>query len=146
HATPPRVGALGMKRVALPFLSIASGVALFAGMLNATTSNGPSIARLGLASLPPLRAPIPAAATPLVVATPKHTDISTGNVEGALAVATSPPTMPTVTIVATRRDDREKARRTIRNGAAGTYIGEILQERDSSIARWADRRGVPLTV
>lgn len=43
-------------------------------------------------------------------------------------------------------DDPAAVRRKIRNGSAGTYIGDILQERDSALARWADRRGVPLTV
>jgi len=43
-------------------------------------------------------------------------------------------------------DDPAEVRRKIRNGSAGTYIGDILEERDSSLARWADRHGVPLTV
>jgi predicted Zn-dependent protease len=34
----------------------------------------------------------------------------------------------------------------LRDGEAGTYIGDILRERDSSLARWPDRGGVPLTV
>jgi predicted Zn-dependent protease len=34
----------------------------------------------------------------------------------------------------------------LKHGAHGTYIGEILAERDSSLVRWADRHGVPLTV
>jgi predicted Zn-dependent protease len=34
----------------------------------------------------------------------------------------------------------------VRDGEAGTYIGEILGERDSSLARWPDRHGIPLSV
>ena len=45
-----------------------------------------------------------------------------------------------------RADARIAARRRLRKEAAGTYIGDILDERDSSVARWADRDGVPLTV
>lgn len=44
--------------------------------------------------------------------------------------------------VASLRDDddeRERARETIRMGESGTYIGEILRARDSSLARWRDR-------
>jgi hypothetical protein len=37
-------------------------------------------------------------------------------------------------------------RRRVRSEQAGTYIADILLERDSALARWPDRRGVPLTV
>jgi Matrixin len=37
-------------------------------------------------------------------------------------------------------------RRRVRSEQAGTYIGDILLERDSALARWPDRQGVPLTV
>ena len=45
-------------------------------------------------------------------------------------------------------DDRERAavRRRLRRGEQGTYIGEILRLRDSSLARWPDREDRPLTV
>ncbi|MDB4906787.1 MAG: peptidase and matrixin and adamalysin [Gemmatimonadetes bacterium] len=46
-------------------------------------------------------------------------------------------------------DDRRKLddiRRRLRSGAAGTYIDEILLSRDSSLARWPERRRAPLTV
>lgn len=43
-------------------------------------------------------------------------------------------------------DDREGIRRTLRQGETGTYISEILIERDSALARWPDRRGNPLKV
>ncbi len=39
-----------------------------------------------------------------------------------------------------------EVRRRVQNESAGTYIGDILAERDSSLARWPDRSGVPLTV
>lgn len=47
---------------------------------------------------------------------------------------------------APRRDDREGIRRALRSGESGTYISEILIERDSALARWPDRRGTPLRV
>jgi hypothetical protein len=37
-------------------------------------------------------------------------------------------------------------RRRVLTEQAGTYIADILLERDSALARWPDRRGVPLTV
>lgn len=45
-------------------------------------------------------------------------------------------------------DDNSRAavRRRLRSGEAGTYIGEILRARDSSLARWPDRRDRPLSV
>src|ERR1051326_8706277 len=39
-----------------------------------------------------------------------------------------------------------EVRRRVRSEGAGTYIGDILRERDSALARWPDRKGVPLTV
>ena len=52
-----------------------------------------------------------------------------------------------VTAVATPiRDDRGEVLRRLRHGAHGTYISEILLERDSTLVRWADRRWIPLTV
>jgi hypothetical protein len=46
------------------------------------------------------------------------------------------------------RDDRERLaiRRRLRSKAPGTYIGEMLALRDSSLARWPDRRDKPLSV
>jgi hypothetical protein len=63
---------------------------------------------------------------------------SAGNVARAIA---------SVTAVATPvKDDRGEVLRRLKHGAHGTYINEILLERDSSLVRWADRHGVPLTV
>jgi Matrixin len=42
--------------------------------------------------------------------------------------------------------DNEEIWRRIRQGAPGTYIHEILVERDSSLARWPERRVNPLRV
>lgn len=46
------------------------------------------------------------------------------------------------------RDDRTRAavRNRLRRSQAGTYISEILVGRDSALARWPDRKGVPLRV
>jgi hypothetical protein len=41
---------------------------------------------------------------------------------------------------------RTKVRRRIAERGVGTYIGEMLAERDSALARWPDRRGAPLRV
>lgn len=43
-------------------------------------------------------------------------------------------------------DERELIRKQIRQYQSGTYISEILHARDSALARWRDRRGVPLKV
>lgn len=44
--------------------------------------------------------------------------------------------------------EREKAevRRRLSESSNGTYIGEMLAERDSALARWPDRHGKPLRV
>ena len=41
---------------------------------------------------------------------------------------------------------REVVRRTLAEHASGTYIGEMLGERDSALARWHDRDGEALVV
>src|SRR5262245_59608225 len=45
-------------------------------------------------------------------------------------------------------DDRNVAaiRQRVRDAEAGTYIAEIIRERDSALVRWPDRVGAPLTV
>jgi predicted Zn-dependent protease len=43
-------------------------------------------------------------------------------------------------------DTPEDVRRRLAAGSAGTYIGEMLAERDSSLARWPDRADNPLAV
>ena len=42
--------------------------------------------------------------------------------------------------------DIEDVRRRLREGAAGTYVNELLLRRDSALARWPDRRKRPLRV
>jgi len=42
--------------------------------------------------------------------------------------------------------DRAAVRRKLRRDEQGTYISEILEQRDSSLARWPDRGDRPLTV
>lgn len=53
----------------------------------------------------------------------------------------------TADVVAAPHDDKHvDLLRRIRRSGAGTYINDILLERDSALARWPDRRGKPLTV
>jgi Matrixin len=47
---------------------------------------------------------------------------------------------------APREDKRAGLLRRIRQSEEGTYINDILRERDSALVRWPDRRGKPLTV
>lgn len=42
--------------------------------------------------------------------------------------------------------DIEDVRRRLREGAPGTYVNELLLQRDSALARWPDRRKRPLRV
>lgn len=82
----------------------------------------------------------PAAPAP-VRAPSAHRVVSAGNVM---------PTVDTVAVTYVTADDgeaiREEVRRQIRRASTGTYIGEMLAERDSSLARWPDRHGIPLQV
>jgi hypothetical protein len=68
----------------------------------------------------------------------RHTNVASGTVARALAIVAPALTGP--------EDDREEIRRKVRDAEASTYIADILHERDSSLARWADRNGIPLTV
>ncbi len=67
-----------------------------------------------------------------------HSGSAAGSIARALAVVA-----PSVVV---GRDDYLDARRRLQDSAAGTYIGDILLERDSTLARWPDRHGVPLKV
>jgi hypothetical protein len=78
---------------------------------------------------------------PAVDATAPATSLHSGSAEGTIglvlaAVASSDPI----------DDEHAELRRRVHDSEAGTYIGEILRERDSSLARWPDRHGIPLTV
>ena len=64
----------------------------------------------------------------------RHNDVSSGAIARAFAV------------VSNLGDDHADVMRRVRDAEPGTYIGDILRERDSSLARWPDRHGVPLTV
>lgn len=68
----------------------------------------------------------------------RHSDVSSGTIARALAIVTAPLAAPD--------DDRDDIIRRVRDGEAGTYIGDILRLRDSSLARWPDRNEKPLTV
>jgi hypothetical protein len=68
----------------------------------------------------------------------RHSDVSSGAIARALAVVAP--------LAKLGDDDRADVIRRVRDGEAGTYIGDILRERDSSLARWPDRHGIPLTV
>ena len=48
--------------------------------------------------------------------------------------------------VAERERIKAAVRRRLAEREHGTYIGEMLAERDSALARWPDRRGKPLTI
>jgi hypothetical protein len=56
-----------------------------------------------------------------------------------------PADAPVVEELATARDV-EEIRRLLREGSAGTYVNELLLQRDSALARWPDRRLRPLRV
>lgn len=45
-----------------------------------------------------------------------------------------------------RKREKAEVRRRLAEGGDGTYIYEMLAERDSALARWPDRHGRPLTV
>lgn len=75
-------------------------------------------------------------AAPLPV---RHSMIASGTLARAIAAVVTPTTH-------TNDDQGAAILRRLREAESGTYIGDILAERDSSIARWADRQGKPLTV
>jgi Matrixin len=68
----------------------------------------------------------------------EHTRVSTGTIAHAFSVITP--------ARGHADDERAATRRRIRDAQAGTYIGDVLAGRDSSLSRWPDRHGIPLTV
>lgn len=92
---------------------------------------------LGATLLGAIRVSAPA---PDVPARARHIGMSGGTVARALAAV----------IPSSRRrtndDDHADVKRRVRANEAGTYIGEIIRGRDSALARWPDRHGIPLTV
>lgn len=119
-----------MKRAALSLLSLAVGMI-----------------PLGLAHQ--ANRPVPAASLAAAERAPsvdsgesRHTSVVGGAISEVVADVT-PVMLPAID---TRDEEREAARRRLRDGSAGTYINDILLERDSSVAHWPDRKGAPLTV
>jgi hypothetical protein len=47
---------------------------------------------------------------------------------------------------AEREHEKAEVRRRLAERGSGTYIGEMLAERDSALARWPERSGRPLTI
>jgi hypothetical protein len=69
-----------------------------------------------------------------------RTGVGRTNRRGSLAAE------PALRSSALPRRDVEAIRRRIREGEPGTYIGEILLDHDSALARWPDRSAKPLKV
>ncbi|HEX4684168.1 MAG TPA: matrixin family metalloprotease [Gemmatimonadaceae bacterium] len=106
-----------MKRAVIPFLSLALGICV-----------------LGAFQSSPIAEPKPV----------RHVGISSGALARMLAAVTAMPSRGNDDH--DDNDDHTAARRRLLEGQAGTYIGDILLERDSSLARWPDREGMPLSV
>ncbi|MDB4877024.1 MAG: peptidase and matrixin and adamalysin [Gemmatimonadetes bacterium] len=90
---------------------------------------------LGSILLGAARKPILGYADPFPV---RHRGIAGGTIARALAIVSPSKHVDDDEVMAVRRRLLEHQ--------GGTYIGEILLERDSSLARWPDRAGTPLTV
>jgi hypothetical protein len=74
-------------------------------------------------------------ASSVVRATPTRTNVASG---GAVARELTPKAAAAARKAAVRRQLTERG--------GGTYIGEMVVERDSALARWRDQKGVPLMV
>jgi hypothetical protein len=75
-------------------------------------------------------------ASSVVRPAPKRTDVASS---GAVARELAPR-------AAELARSKAAVRRQLAERGAGTYIGEMVAERDSSLARWHDLKGVPLRV
>lgn len=93
----------------------------------------PRFARLLAGSAAFAVAAIPA--TSVVRPAPTRTDLASG---GAVARELTPRDAEAARKAAVRRQLAERG--------GGTYIGEMVVERDSALARWRDQNGVPLKV
>ena len=91
-----------------------------------------SLSRLAAGSIAALLAIIPLAASTSRV-THGRTSVASS---GAVGRPLLEPVMP----------GTDDVRRRLAEKAQGTYIGEMLAERDSALARWPDRAGDPLVV
>ena len=91
---------------------------------------------LGVSLLSVLRASTTRAAAPL----PVRYDATAAGMIARRLVDTSDVVMPP------REDKHGEVLQRIRRSQEGTYISDILLERDSALARWPDRHGRPLTV
>ena len=112
-----------MKRVALSLFSLGLGCSLL-GAIRKSPAAGP---------------PLPA----------RHADSAAGTIAAgtlARAWAAVVPAAEAMPVKDPADEDRAELRRKVRREQAGTYITDILLERDSSVTRWPDRHGVPLTV
>jgi hypothetical protein len=69
-----------------------------------------------------------------------------GTASGAIGRALTRIAPPFVETEKTDERDVAAIRQRVKDGEAGTYIGDILRERDSALVRWPDRTGTPLTV
>jgi hypothetical protein len=78
---------------------------------------------------------------PVASATTRHDGTASGAIGRALERIA-----PSIVVGKTEDRDVEAIRRRVKDGEAGTYIGDILRERDSALVRWPDRTGTPLTV
>lgn len=70
----------------------------------------------------------------------RHSATAAGTLARAIEAVVSPGA------AALAANDRAAARRRLAAAAAGTYIGDILAERDSALARWPSRDRHPLAV
>ncbi len=69
-----------------------------------------------------------------------HAILASGTIARLLEATVTTAAAPAV------EEARAATRRRLATSGVGTYIGDILAERDSSIARWPDRSTEPLTV
>jgi hypothetical protein len=114
-----------MKRAAIPLLSLVVGV-LPVGLAHTATRSAPIVTQT-------VEAQVPSTDSSEL----RHTS-DIGGAIGEIAAVVS-------ATMESRDDEREAALRRLREGSPGTYINDILIERDSSVARWPTRKA-PLTV
>jgi hypothetical protein len=92
----------------------------------------PLVLALGTILLGAVRKPIFGRSDPVPV---RHSRIANSTLARAFAF-----------VLSSKRQETDASRLYLLEHDAGTYIGDILGERDSSLARWPDRGGKALTV